>query len=877
MENQYEFTDSLIDSAEKMMMEIGRISSRECDELIRKIELAIQSNRQTQNIDNYLKLLHISCTLNYSQWRKTQNMRYLDLAINNLDSIIEVDCRYYDVLYDRGVGYFEKGMALKNTVWFDKAISDLSMAINIDNSNIDAYYQLGEAYHQKCEFMSKNESNLKQYIKQLDWAIENYSHYLQVNKHNMVFKRRGDAYYKKYMLLMNDEELVNKALEDYKNCAGYAETAGRGFLLQRGFLFWEKGRKEKNIDCIESSIADLSKFIQSDTSYEDVNTIISLVNLGAAYGCSGWLGNDRKKMEHSIDILTKAIDIMKAKTEDLNNLALSYRQRGHSYLLLGDFTNDNSYYNLAIQDQTKAISLNEKNGDFYNERGLSLQRLGRMTEAKLDMNTLLYLFVSKQTPYLNPLFCIEIEKEELFNLNSLLAYVLQEGGETNYLLNSFFKVREQLRDFLLILKFTEFNFNKSQINSNSINNWNPLLLYYLKGCVTSYRIYNKMNDSSAYKLSAQDYYYYVKSARQFSKDAITLIGAKSVLQNAIEKYKNNVGLTDIDYYYLGLLYCIQIEDEDDERTKTVFKNKAMDCFNASGSIWSKRMLDILSNNVSNQDEFNNYILKNCNEKRDIVVDYLVRDNIIEADFMKQFEDYIHFQEVESAYHELYNNVDDKEETTNRLFTNRVVFHEHLWEVFELSERSIQELISKVSKVSALEIFKKVVENWEIKQLTKEEEQTIEEDYFSFLNINDSIIAEKKIVDEMRNGINSDDFNLIIRFLYHKGTLEKKQYVTLSMYYGCYYDDKKEKEQKKHLAVIDTIIHEIMNMVIVNPVVIVFNSFITILKSIYFDEIQEGNIRYIKYSDYKTFSSNVWRSMNNDYHVNTDYEFVNLLV
>ena len=86
------------------------------------------------------------------------------------------------------------------------------------------------------------------------------------------------------------------------------------------------------------------------------------------------------------------------------------------------------------------------------------------------------------------------------------------------------------------------------------------------------------------------------------------------------------------------------------------------------------------------------------EKKEIAIDALINPDISQDVFMEQFADYIHFHEVEDAFlraKRLSSTKMNKEKKSSQsLFPNRVVYHDPLWEVFKLSNKSICELCEK---------------------------------------------------------------------------------------------------------------------------------------------------------------------------------------
>lgn len=711
----------------------------------------------------------------------TQLLTSLNSEIKEYTKVIKLNYKVGETYFRRGVAYFEKGKLLHDSNSLDLSIKDFTKAIKLNYNIGTTYFNRGSAYCEKGDLLKDLKSidlGIKDYTKAIElnynndetWTfrglayvtigkwlkdpksinlgIEDYTKAIELNYYNVENWNSRALAYVTIGEWLKDPKSIGIGIEDFTKAIELNYNNGE-FWFNRGKANVIMGKMLKDTKRINLGIEDFTKAIKLNC-----HTGPTYFNRGEAYAEKGRLLKDAQSIDLGIEDYTKAIKL-NYKTD------LAYNNRGQLYYNKGILVNS-IYFDPAINDLSKAIKLDVKSYCAYFNRGLVYNALNQLNNCLLDWHVYQYLDSIYSIEFRpESIVIIQETKEEKYNLFSFFISFLNKGNVTNRLLFDFIKVREKLKDYLLVFKYIGFNPSDLSIKNVRFQQALPILIYYLKGCVSSYRLYDEKLDDGECELSAQDYYYYVQSARQFSKDAESLIGAKAIMEDAINTFESRTNLLHIDKYYLGLLYLIRsIDENDNEKESRKWRGKALDMFNQTNTlIWSKRMVGILKNENASQSDFDNYVLNHCNEKKEIAIDALINPDISQDVFMEQFADYIHFHEVEDAFYELRDIFDEDEQgkkSSQSLFANRVVYHDPLWEVFKLSNKSICELCENSLRITDEEIVEKIVENLIIFPLTQEEQQRIEKDFTRYTEITDGKKAEDLILRDMKEKLKQEE-------------------------------------------------------------------------------------------------------------------------
>ena len=733
---------------------------------------------------------------------------YEDIAIQDYSTIIELIGNYLAELYN------EKAIVFQKNGWvFSKNGEPVSINIVINDpfKLIELIKKYSLVYHYKgCSFMDKIESDI---IEQIDDAIQG----------PLIAERFVFIYYHTY---------------DYA-------------LTNRGRAFLGKGIMNHDIDSLDSAIKDFSTSIEmtEELSY-------NYCNRGRACAEKGLQLGDKRYLDCAIEDYSKAIE----KEEVASLKAYYFFLRGNTFADKGGRYSDLDSSKFALRDYTLSILLYDEDVNVYFNRGKLYWEVGNVVNSISDMNTALYLLFTKKKkiePYFMKMH--EIIEGELFHILFLLLCIGKEKELEEPLLFELIETSALMQDFLLIFEYLGFDFANLNLQNKQFNKVIPIIAYYLKGSVIAYRYYDEILDNGENKLTAQDYYYYVQSARKFSKDTDALIGEKAILSFAIENTKNAGCLKNIDYYYIGLLFTIQLIEEQDKNSKSNLRKQAKKYFELSNSfIWSKRMIDVLNNLGTNQELFDEYIHDKCNKKRELAVDSLIGDNASELEFMDQFADYIHLQEVESVFVEL---IDIYEEASGEgkksLFSDPVIFHDQLWEVFGLSDKSVQKLGLLLLKHKGEEVFQGFVDNTKVIPVTQEEVNLVKTDYHLYTTVVDGKTAICMMIKDMVNGMNQEEYYLLLRYLATNNIIDKIHYITLAFYYKFYIND---VEYEKDSKIVREVFWGILGSATLGWLSLFVAIMAVITEHFVINELEKSE--YMKYSNYLLFSDNMWKLMNN---------------
>ena len=260
---------------------------------------------------------------------------------------------------------FQQGNILVVLKQINKAIERYSHAIELNPNHTHAYNNRGIAY--------ENMGDFDRAIEDFDTAIRlNPNYAIAYNNRGAAYHDKGDidcavenlnmaiklnrryaeAYYNRGNIY-NNKGNSDHAIADYTKAIGFNPNYTHAYN-NRGNVYYGKGDYDRAIE-------DLNMAIKLNRSYANGYT-----NRGNAYEKKG--DYDRAIADH-----TKAIDL------DPNN-AYAYFNRGNVYDKKGD-------YDRAIADHTKAIALNPKHAYAYGGRGVVYGKKGKYDLAIKDLST----------------------------------------------------------------------------------------------------------------------------------------------------------------------------------------------------------------------------------------------------------------------------------------------------------------------------------------------------------------------------------------------------------------------------------------------------------------------------------------------------------
>ena len=260
---------------------------------------------------------------------------------------------------------FQQGNILVVLKQINKAIERYSHAIELNPNHTHAYNNRGIAY--------ENTGNFDRAIEDFNTAIGLNSNYaIAYNNRGTAHGVKGDydcaivdftkaieqkrdyaeAYYNRGNIY-NNKGNSDHAIEDYTKAIGFNPNYAHAYN-NRGNVYYDKGNYDRAIE-------DLNMAIRLNRSYANAYT-----NRGNAYDKKG-------DYDHAIADHTKAIDLNPKH-------APAYFNRGNVYDKKGD-------YDSAIADYTKAIDLNPKHAHAYGGRGVVYGKKGKYDLAIKDFNT----------------------------------------------------------------------------------------------------------------------------------------------------------------------------------------------------------------------------------------------------------------------------------------------------------------------------------------------------------------------------------------------------------------------------------------------------------------------------------------------------------
>lgn len=674
--------------------------------------------------------------------------------------------------------------------------------------------------------------------------IKTLSEAIQSDPDNFeIYLYRGNAYFNRGVLLDNAEN-YSLAIEDITKAIELdPDILGIYYLL--GYAYLNRGNLLGTEEDYSLAIEDLTKAIEVFTK-----AIVQNPNDWEIYHLQGNAYFNRGNVSHSTEDYSLAIkDFTKAIELNQDNWEIYYL-RGRAYYNRGGFLNIINDIDLAIEDYTKAIGLNLDNWEIYYNRSMASEVFQKHSECIEDINASLYWASKYKVKLVPALETIEhFYSTEPFNHWSWLICLVETNQFSTGLLSKYIDLQAQLYDFLLVFKYLEYGQIKLFSPKSDFLRIIPILIYHLKGCVTTYRLFDeKLDDEDTYQLTAQEYYYYIRSAFHFCKECKREMGVDSIIDDAISKLSARTGLNEEDYYYLGLIYYILILEFGVEGSdKKALEEEALSCFNRSkGFIWSRAMVELIEHDTYS-DEIKGYIQEHCNLQREIDIKPLLSGNA--SEFLHQFDDYLHFQEITDIWPYL---------------VSSVKYNEPIWEVFTLNEYDTETLKNKLQKKSVNDIFQKVVEEKKkegVQDLSQEETEEIEND--NTLSIFKSLSDKKKLISLfLEVTISSDRKNKdalsekLRRYIYRDGKITIDEYLLLGYYYDTFKGDMMETSLLGDTA---SMVSEIIKAALIVPVVL------GALASIFTAHLAERNgldiksslkNRYASYDNFVEFTKNI---------------------
>ena len=716
------------------------------------------------------------------------NLDEINSQIKTLSKAIQSDPNNWEIYHYRGRAYYRRGNDSNSSEDYSLAIEDYTKALGMNPDNWEIYQDRGKAYYYRGYDLSSTED--------YSLAIEDYSKAICLNPDNWeIYQDRGRAYYNRCFLLHSKED-YSRAIEDHTKAI------------------------ELNPDNWEI--------------YHD---------RGKDYNNRGVLLHSNEDFSRAIEDYTKAIGLNPDNWE-------IYQDRGKAYYNRGGPLDSNEDYSRAIEDYTKAIELNPDNWEIYYYRGLAYRSISKHAECIEDINASLYWASKHKVKLGTALKPLElIYSTEPFNHWSWLICLVETNQFSTGLLSKYIDLQAQLYDFLLVFKYLEYS--QIKLSSPQLNFLRiiPILIYHLKGCVTTYRLFDeKLDDEDTYQLTAQEYYYYIRSVFHFCKECKQEMGVDSIIDDAINKLSARTDLNEEDYYYLGLIYYIQIlEFGLEEDDKKALEEKSLSCFNKSKDfIWSKAMVELIEHDTYS-DEIKGYIQEHCNLQREIIIKPLLSGDA--SEFLHQFGDYLHFQEITDIWPYL---------------VSSVKYSGPIWEVFTLNKLDTETLKNKLQKKSVDEIFRCEVEEKKregIQELSQEEIGEIEND--NTLSIFKSLSDKKKLISLFLEVTISSDrknkdalFEKLRRYIYRDGKITIDEYLLLGYYYDSFKGDMMETNLLGDTA---SMVSEIIKAALIVPVVL------GALASIFTAHLAERNglniksslkNRYASYDNFVEFTKNI---------------------
>ena len=226
----------------------------------------------------------------------------------------------------------QQGNFLMTLRQIDKAIERYSHAIKLNPNYAEAYNNRGMAYDN---------------VGDIDGAIGDFNTAIQLNPND------AETYYNRGAVHVRKGDFAN-AIADFTKVIQLESNNVKAYC-SRGLCRRAKGE-------VDRAIADFTKAIDLKPNYTD-----AYYNRGLAY-------DDKDQADRAIADYTKAIDL------NPNYTTNAYKNRGAAYVDKGDFDR-------AIIDYTKAIDLSPAFVNAYCNRGGAWLHMGEWDKARTDLTT----------------------------------------------------------------------------------------------------------------------------------------------------------------------------------------------------------------------------------------------------------------------------------------------------------------------------------------------------------------------------------------------------------------------------------------------------------------------------------------------------------
>ena len=315
-----------------------------------------EQNKQVEALQDYTKAIELDNKNGRRYYERAlfyeEYLEDYDNALIEYSKAIELDPTNIDFLYARGVCYTD--IFKKN----NKAREDFNMILTLDPNNINTINYLGLIFEDEenydlainqfekgialektnptsAAFCYSNRAEIYAQQGKLTEALQDYTKAIELDDKN------GYRYYSRALFYEEFREDYIKALDDYSKAIELDPT-DLDFLYRRANLFDEHLERRKN------AIEDYETMLSIDP--EDIDAINSL----------GLILKKDERFELAINQFEKGIALEKTNP---NSAAYCYSNRAEIYVQQGKLTE-------ALQDYTKAIELDNKNGRKYYKRAI---------------------------------------------------------------------------------------------------------------------------------------------------------------------------------------------------------------------------------------------------------------------------------------------------------------------------------------------------------------------------------------------------------------------------------------------------------------------------------------------------------------------------
>jgi len=272
---------------------------------------------------------------------------------------------------NRSIAYFSRGVAYFGKGETDRAISDFNEAIALNPKYTSVYWARGHAYDTKGD---------------RDQAIADFTKAIALNpKDDFVYSARGLLYFKggEFDRAIGD---LTKAIEIKPSARDY---------FNRGVAYIKKGDKEH-------ATADLRSALAIDSSFPRAKETLAALEAVPAAAKAGTPPKAKELREKALQDCaseTPAIGLRGCTEIIERGDKETAKLRASAYVLRGKHYINQSDYQHAIADLTKAIELDPKFGDAYYLRGNSYFAQGDYDRAIADETKAIELDPKRSSAY----------------------------------------------------------------------------------------------------------------------------------------------------------------------------------------------------------------------------------------------------------------------------------------------------------------------------------------------------------------------------------------------------------------------------------------------------------------------------------------------